>query len=78
MNTYDVFNLTIWGILFLVLIVEFFRSIRIVPTKMAYVVERFGRYHKPLGAGFHALIPFIDRVAFVQDLKNQFRMLWYL
>lgn len=71
MNGYDVFNLTIWGILFLIVIVQFFKSICIVPTKMAYVVERFGKYHKTLGAGFHALIPFIDRVAFVQDLKEQ-------
>ena len=68
---YDAFNLIVWGSIFLILIVEFFRSIRIVPNKYAYVVERFGQYHKTLGPGFHALIPFIDRVAFIQDLKEQ-------
>lgn len=68
---YDVFNLMVWGTIFLILIIQFFKSICIVPTKMAYVVERFGKYHKTLGAGFHALIPFIDKVAFIQDLKEQ-------
>ena len=64
------FNLTVWGILFLILIVKFFRSIRLVPTKSAYVVERLGQYSKTLGPGFHALVPFVDRVAFIRDLKE--------
>ena len=67
----DVFNLVVWGILFLVLIVKFFRSIRLVPTQSAYVVERLGRYSKTLGPGFHALVPFVDRVAFIRDLKEE-------
>ena len=67
----EIFNLIIWGILFLVLIFKFLRSIRLVPTKFAYIVERLGRYHKTLGPGFHALIPFVDRVAFIQDLREE-------
>ncbi len=31
----ELFNLAVWGILFLVLIVQFFRSIRLVPTQSA-------------------------------------------
>lgn len=67
----NLFNLVVWGALFLVVIVAFVRSIRLVPNRKAYVVERLGRYHRTLDAGFHALLPFIDRVAFVQDLKEE-------
>ena len=67
----EIFNIFVWGILFLVLIVKFFRSIRLVPTPSAYVVERLGRYSKTLGPGFHALVPFVDRVAFIRDLKEE-------
>ena len=53
------------------LVVKFFQSIRLVPTKKAYVVERLGKYHCTLEAGFHALLPFFDRVAYIQDLKEE-------
>ncbi len=68
---YDIFNLFIIGGTFLIVIIKFFQSIRLVPTKKAYIVERLGKYHKTLGPGFHALIPFIDKVAFIQDLKER-------
>ena len=67
----EIVNFVIWGFVFLVLIVKFFGSIRLVPTQSAYIVERLGKYHKTLGPGFHAMIPFLDRVAFIQDLKEQ-------
>lgn len=50
---------------------KFLRAIRFVPQQSAYVVERLGNYHKTLQPGFHALVPFIDRVAYVQDLREQ-------
>lgn len=50
---------------------KFIRAIRLVPQQSAYVVERVGNYHKTLEAGFHTLIPFIDRVAYIQDLREQ-------
>ncbi len=71
MSPSEIFNLAVWGILFLVLIVKFFQSIRLVPTQSAYIVERLGRYSKTLGPGFHALVPFVDRVAFIRDLKEE-------
>lgn len=67
----EIFNFLVWGTLFAVLLYRFVAAIRLVPTKKAYVVERFGRYHKTLGAGFHALIPFVDRVVYVHDLKEE-------
>lgn len=67
----DMAVMVIWGVIFLILIVKFFQSIRLVPTKSAYMVERLGKYHKTLDAGFHALIPFLDKVTFMQDMKEE-------
>lgn len=47
------------------------RSIRIVPAKKAYVVERLGKYCKTMEAGFHILVPFIDKVAYKHSLKEK-------
>ena len=43
---------------------------RIVPQKCVFIVERLGKYSKTLGAGYHFLIPFIDRVAYKHSLKE--------
>jgi regulator of protease activity HflC (stomatin/prohibitin superfamily) len=43
----------------------------IVPQQMAYVVETLGRYSRTLRAGFHILIPFIEKVAYRHTLKEQ-------
>lgn len=67
----DIAIMAIWGVIFFVLIAKFFQSIRLVPTKSAYMVERLGKYHKTLDAGFHALVPFFDKVTFIQDLKEE-------
>ncbi|MEE8584273.1 MAG: stomatin-like protein [Acidobacteriota bacterium] len=69
-DLFSIFNLVVWGILFLILIFKFFRSICLVPTRKAYIVERLGKYQRTLGPGFHALIPFVDKVAFICDLKE--------
>lgn len=43
----------------------------IVPQKSEYIVERLGKYNDSLGAGFHILIPFLDRVAYKYSLKEE-------
>ena len=58
------------GILLFALIV-FFKTIRIVPQKQAFIIERLGKYSKTLVAGFHILVPFFDRVAYRHTLKEQ-------
>ncbi len=58
------------GALFFYLIVELLKSIRLVPNQTEYIQERFGKYHQTLKGGFHLLLPFIDKVAFIQDLKE--------
>ena len=67
----DIVILAIWAAIFLFLAYKFVQSICLVPTKSAYVVERLGKYRCTLEAGFHILLPFIDRVAFIQDLKEE-------
>ena len=64
-------SLGILSLLALYVAYKFLRAIRFVPQQSAYVVERLGNYHKTLGAGFHALVPFIDRVAYTLNLREQ-------
>jgi regulator of protease activity HflC (stomatin/prohibitin superfamily) len=42
----------------------------VVPQQSAYVVERLGRYHSTLGAGFHILWPFVDSIRYKHSLKE--------
>ncbi|ULQ58459.1 paraslipin [Brucepastera parasyntrophica] len=63
--------LIVVAILALVFIIAIFKSIRVVPNRVALVVERLGKYHNTLEAGFHMLFPFIDRVRYKQNLKEQ-------
>ncbi|MBR9727565.1 paraslipin [Shewanella intestini] len=70
LNT-DMIVMVIWGAIFAIFVLKLFQSIRLVPTKSAYIVERLGKYHSTLDAGFHALIPFIDNVAYIHDLKEE-------
>ena len=67
----DYMLLAFWGIFFLFVVIKFFQSIRLVSTQTAHIVERLGQYQKTLDAGFHALLPFIDKVTFVQDLREE-------
>jgi regulator of protease activity HflC (stomatin/prohibitin superfamily) len=46
-------------------------SIKIVPQKSAFLVERLGKYNGTLKAGFHFIIPFVDKVAYRHTLKEQ-------
>ncbi len=63
--------IVIAAIIAIVFIAALFRSIRIVPHKVALIVERLGKYHTTLDAGFHILFPFLDRVKYKQNLKEQ-------
>ena len=61
----------ILGVFAVVFIAALFKSIRVVPHKMSLIVERLGKYHSTLEAGFHILFPFIDKVRYRQNLKEQ-------
>lgn len=58
------------GILIFAVIV-FVTTIRIVPQKKAFIIERLGKYATTLEAGFHVLLPLVDRVSYRHTLKEQ-------
>jgi len=47
------------------------RSVRIVPQARAGVVERLGRYQRTCSAGLNLLVPFVDRMRPLLDLREQ-------
>ena len=47
------------------------KAIRIVPQARAGVVERFGKYRATLNAGLNVVVPFVDRVRYTLDLREQ-------
>ena len=55
----------------LVAIIIIAKTAVVVPQQNAYVVERLGKFSRVLNAGFHILIPFIERVAYRHTLKEQ-------
>lgn len=58
------------GLIIFVVIV-LMKSIKIVPQRAAFIVQRLGKYSKTLEAGFHTLVPFVDEVAYKHSLKEQ-------
>lgn len=56
--------------LVLFLFIVLLRTLRIVPQKTVFIVERLGKYHATLEAGLHFLIPFMDRIAYRHSLKE--------
>jgi regulator of protease activity HflC (stomatin/prohibitin superfamily) len=66
-------NVVVISVLALVLIVVFViaKTALVVPQQSAFVIETVGRYSRTLQAGFHLLVPFIDRVAYRHTLKEQ-------
>lgn len=56
---------------FIFVLVVIVRSIRIIPQASAGIVERLGRYHKTLMPGLNLLVPFIDRLRPLLDMREQ-------
>lgn len=59
------------AVITVLIIVILLKTAVIVPQKTEYIVERLGKYSNTLGAGFHILIPFLDRVAYKYMLKEE-------
>ncbi|MBK7703225.1 MAG: paraslipin [bacterium] len=57
-------------VVFLVLIV-IARTAIVVPQQSAYIVEYLGKYRKTIQAGFHILVPFVEKVAYKHSLKER-------
>ena len=54
-----------------IVLAVFARTVRIVPQARARVVERLGRYHRTLTPGLTLVVPFIDRLRPLIDLREQ-------
>ena len=63
-------GIVVFGILALLVIVVIAKTAVVVPQQSAYVVERLGRYHATLAAGFHVLLPFVDAIRYRHSLKE--------
>src|SRR3954453_16537470 len=59
------------AIVLLFVIVTLMRTVRIVPQARAGVVERFGRYSRTLTPGLALVIPFVDKLRPLIDLREQ-------
>jgi regulator of protease activity HflC (stomatin/prohibitin superfamily) len=66
-----VIELIVLGVVALFVLVTLVRSVRIVPQARSGVVERLGRYNRTLDAGLTLLIPFVDRIREMLDLREQ-------
>ena len=66
-------NPTLIAILMLtvLIVVILVKTAVIVPQKSEFIIERLGKYSRTLDAGFHLLIPFLDRVAYKYVLKEE-------
>jgi regulator of protease activity HflC (stomatin/prohibitin superfamily) len=53
------------------LLVAFARTVRIIPQARAGIVERLGRYDRTLSPGLAILVPFMDRLKPLIDLREQ-------
>jgi regulator of protease activity HflC (stomatin/prohibitin superfamily) len=55
----------------LIVLIAIVKGARVVPQRTQFVVERLGKYSRTLDAGFHVLVPFIDRIAYQHSLKEE-------
>ncbi len=47
------------------------KTATVVPQQSAYVIENLGRYSRTIHAGFHILVPFVERIAYKHNLKEE-------
>ena len=55
----------------IVAIIVIAKTATVVPQQGAYVIEYLGKYSRTIAAGFHILIPFVEKIAYRHSLKEQ-------
>lgn len=63
-------NLVIGLFIVAAVIITLIKTAIIVPQRTSVIVERLGKYSNTLEAGFHILVPFVDKVAYRHSLKE--------
>ena len=62
---------TAFLVFLLVVIFVVYNTFIIVEMREEVILERLGKYHQTLKPGFHFVVPFIDRVAYRQEMREQ-------
>ena len=57
------------ALIFIFVIVMLARTVRIIPQARAGILERFGKYKQTLPAGLNVVVPFVDKIRYVIDLR---------
>jgi regulator of protease activity HflC (stomatin/prohibitin superfamily) len=65
------YSLIIAGLLVLIFVIVLARAIRIVPQARSGIVERLGRFNRVLGPGLTIIIPFIERLKPLIDMRER-------
>ena len=64
-------SLIVVGVLAVIIIVLLFKTAVVVPQRSEFIIERLGKYSTSMSAGFHILIPFLDKIAYRRSLKEE-------
>ena len=64
-------SLVVVGVLAVIVIGLLAKTAVVVPQRSEYIIERLGKFETTLSAGFHILIPFLDKVAYKRSLKEE-------
>ena len=63
--------LIVLGVIVLFILVTLAKTIRVIPQARAGVIERLGRYSRTLTPGLSIVVPFVDRLRQLQDMREQ-------
>ena len=64
-------SLIVVAVLAVIVVVLLIKTAVVVPQRSEFIVERLGKYAGTLEAGFHILVPFLDKVAYKRSLKEE-------
>lgn len=64
-------NLIALGAIIVFVVVVLWKTAVVVPQRSEFVIERLGKYRTSLQAGFHILLPFLDKIAYKRTLKEE-------
>jgi regulator of protease activity HflC (stomatin/prohibitin superfamily) len=64
-------SLIVFGVLAVGGLIIIAKTAVVVPQQYAFVVERLGKFHMTMEAGFHILLPFIDTIRYRHELKER-------
>jgi regulator of protease activity HflC (stomatin/prohibitin superfamily) len=63
-------TVVVFVVLAILVIITIAKTAVVVPQQNAYVVERLGKFHNTLAAGFHILLPFLGVIRYKHSLKE--------